>query len=47
MQTRVLGRTGRPVSVIGLGTWQLGADWGDVDESVAASTLAVEIMSRT
>ena len=27
---RILGRTGRPVSVVGLGTWQLGADWGDV-----------------
>ena len=33
MEQRVLGKTGRPVSVIGLGTWQLGADWGSVDES--------------
>src|SRR4051812_19348502 len=32
MEERVLGRTERPVSVIGLGTWQLGADWGEVDE---------------
>lgn len=38
MQTRTLGRTGRTVSVIGLGTWQLGADWGEVD---AADALAV------
>ena len=30
MRTRTLGRTGRAVSVIGLGTWQLGADWGEV-----------------
>ena len=35
MQTRTLGRTGRTVSVIGLGTWQLGADWGEVDEADA------------
>ena len=35
METRTLGRTGRPVSVIGLGCWQLGADWGDVGEDDA------------
>ncbi|MRG60073.1 aldo/keto reductase [Agromyces sp. CFH 90414] len=39
MQTRVLGRTGRTVSVIGLGTWQLGADWGQVDEADALAVL--------
>lgn len=39
MQRRTLGRTGRPVSVIGLGTWQLGADWGDVDEADALAVL--------
>ncbi len=39
MQSRVLGRTGRPVSVIGLGTWQLGADWGAVDEADARAVL--------
>jgi aryl-alcohol dehydrogenase-like predicted oxidoreductase len=39
MDTRTLGRTGRPVSVIGLGTWQLGADWGDVSESDARAVL--------
>jgi aryl-alcohol dehydrogenase-like predicted oxidoreductase len=40
MQQRPLGRTGRDVSVIGLGTWQLGADWGDVSEDDATAVLA-------
>src|SRR3954452_15277890 len=39
MEQRTLGRTGRPVSVVGLGTWQLGADWGDVTESDARDVL--------
>ena len=39
MEQRTLGRTGRPVSVIGLGTWQLGADWGDVSEDDARAVL--------
>jgi aryl-alcohol dehydrogenase-like predicted oxidoreductase len=39
MQHRTLGRTGRDVSVIGLGTWQLGADWGQVSEADARAVL--------
>lgn len=39
MEERTLGRTGRPVSVVGLGTWQLGADWGDVSEPDALRLL--------
>ena len=39
MQTRVLGRTGRRVSVIGLGCWQLGGDWGTVAEDDALAVL--------
>lgn len=39
MQRRELGHTGRNVSIIGLGTWQLGAEWGDVSESAAFEVL--------
>jgi aryl-alcohol dehydrogenase-like predicted oxidoreductase len=39
MEKRILGRTGRAVSVVGLGTWQLGADWGDVAEKDALAVL--------
>jgi aryl-alcohol dehydrogenase-like predicted oxidoreductase len=39
MQQRRLGSTGRSVSAIGLGTWQLGADWGDVSEADARAVL--------
>jgi aryl-alcohol dehydrogenase-like predicted oxidoreductase len=40
MEERVLGRTDRPVSVIGLGTWQLGGNWGEVSETAALDVLA-------
>ena len=39
MEQRVLGKTGRDVSVVGLGTWQLGADWGEVSEADALAVL--------
>jgi len=39
MEQRTLGRTGRKVSVVGLGTWQLGADWGDVSRDDALAVL--------
>src|SRR3954464_7522325 len=39
MEQHELGRTGRQVSGAGLGTWQLGADWGDVSEADARAVL--------
>src|SRR3954449_10976776 len=39
MEQRPLGRTGADVSVVGLGTWQLGADWGNVDDDTAEAVL--------
>jgi aryl-alcohol dehydrogenase-like predicted oxidoreductase len=43
MEERTLGRTGRKVGVVGLGAWQLGADWGDVSETDALATLSAAI----
>jgi aryl-alcohol dehydrogenase-like predicted oxidoreductase len=45
METRTLGRTGRQVGVIGLGAWQLGGDWGEVNESDALDTLQAALGS--
>jgi aryl-alcohol dehydrogenase-like predicted oxidoreductase len=39
VEQRILGRTLRNVSVIGLGTWQLGSNWGEVDEDDALAVL--------
>ncbi|MFE6280846.1 aldo/keto reductase [Streptomyces sp. NPDC057877] len=39
MEERSMKRLGQQASVIGLGTWQLGADWGDVDEKDALAVL--------
>src|SRR5918992_6315028 len=39
MRTRSMGRLGRDVSEIGFGAWQIGADWGEVDEDAALATL--------
>src|SRR5438552_3251343 len=39
MENRKITRLGREVSVVGLGCWQLGADWGEVDENDALAVL--------
>ncbi|MYU23684.1 aldo/keto reductase [Streptomyces sp. SID8352] len=39
MDERTFKRSNQHASVIGLGTWQLGADWGDVDEREALAVL--------
>jgi aryl-alcohol dehydrogenase-like predicted oxidoreductase len=43
MEQQVLGRTGRLVSAVGLGTWQLGADWGEVSEGDARAVLETSL----
>ena len=45
MEERSFARLGRQVSVVGLGTWQLGADWGDVGEGTALEVLAASVDS--
>ncbi len=39
MESRRFPRTSFSASVVGLGTWQLGADWGDVSETDARAVL--------
>jgi aryl-alcohol dehydrogenase-like predicted oxidoreductase len=39
MEQREVKRLGRTVGVVGLGTWQLGADWGDVSPGAAQQVL--------
>jgi len=43
MEQRVLGKTERQVSVIGLGTWQIGGAWGDVSEPDALGLLEASV----
>ncbi|GAA1764218.1 aldo/keto reductase [Luedemannella helvata] len=47
MRTRQLGRTGAVVGEVGLGAWQLGADWGEVSEADALATLNAAVDAGT
>ena len=39
METRTFGKTGWEVGAIGLGCWNIGGQWGDVDEATAIATI--------
>ncbi|MCU1424057.1 MAG: aldo/keto reductase [Microbacteriaceae bacterium] len=43
MELRNAARIGTDLSVIGLGTWQLGADWGNVSEADARAVLEASV----
>lgn len=43
MRSATTTRLARPISVIGLGTWQLGADWGEVSEADARAVLQASV----
>jgi aryl-alcohol dehydrogenase-like predicted oxidoreductase len=45
MQYRTFGGDALQVSEVGLGTWQLGAEWGDVDDATAEQVLASAVES--
>ncbi|WP_116947770.1 aldo/keto reductase [Jiangella endophytica] len=43
METRELGPTGRAVGIVGFGAWQIGADWGTVDDDAALAALEAAV----
>lgn len=45
MDERYAARLQRKVSVIGLGTWQLGADWGEITDELSTAILAAAVDS--
>lgn len=44
---RLASRLGSPLSVVGLGCWQIGAGWGDVDDDDARATLRAAMDAGT
>jgi aryl-alcohol dehydrogenase-like predicted oxidoreductase len=47
MKTRIFGQTGRVVGEVGLGTWQIGGNWGDVTDATAMATLRAAVDAGT
>ncbi|GGJ03967.1 aldo/keto reductase [Halobellus salinus] len=45
MDTRPLGTTGTDVTEVGLGTWEIGGDWGDVAERRAREAIRAALDS--
>ena len=43
MDHRTLGSTGLAVTEIGLGTWEIGADWGEVSEEAGSAAIAAAL----
>jgi len=39
MNTRIFGKTGRVVGEVGLGTWQIGGNWGEVPDATGLAVL--------
>lgn len=39
MQTKPFGKLGWPVSVVGLGTWNIGNQWGEIDDATSWATI--------
>ena len=45
MKSRPFGKAGPEVSEVGLGTWQLGGGWGELDDSTASDILSAAVDS--
>ncbi|HEY8993482.1 MAG TPA: aldo/keto reductase, partial [Lacunisphaera sp.] len=47
MNTRIFGKTGRVVGEVGLGTWQIGGNWGDVSDETGLAVLRAALECGT
>ena len=46
MFTKTFGKTGWQVTAIGLGTWNLGNQWGDIDDATSWATIRASLRRR-